>query len=292
MSVPVPVQGGVVIGVSLRSEQVAEHASKVGNVRLGLELEGAAVRQVLGELRRTSLAEGGDGDGLLLLHNELVLLGGRLGLESLPWKPSLQEVNKDVANGLKIVPTRLFNTQVVVDRCVTRSTRQRSSFPLGNVLKGTGVTVSLGQTEIDTVNKVSVSTTTVGDKVGGFDITVDQVAGMHQFHTLEHLIGNHEDSLEGESAAALVELIFERRSEKVHDHEVVRILGSKVVDFGESRSVLQFTVDLVFVTQLRASGSVLLELDSNLFAIGAHSEVNVPKGPSSDALGDSVFRDG
>mmetsp|Transcript_4507 Transcript_4507/g.10940 ORF Transcript_4507/g.10940 Transcript_4507/m.10940 type:complete len:322 (-) Transcript_4507:208-1173(-) len=290
VSVPVPVQRRMVVGVSLRSEQVTEHASEVCNVRLGLKLEGATVGKVFGELRRASLAECGDGDRLLLLHDELVLLRGRLGLESLPRESSLQEVNEDVPNGLKIVTTGLFNTQVVVDGCVTRSTRQRSSFTLGDMLKGAGVTVSLRQTEIDTVDEVSVSTTPIRDEVGGFDITVDQVARMHQFDTLEHLIGYHEHRLEGESTTALVELILQRRSEKVHDHEIVRILGSKVVDFGESRSVLQFTVDLVFVTQLRASSSMLFELDGNLLTIGADSEVNVPEGTSSNALGDSVFR--
>jgi hypothetical protein len=66
----------VVVRVALASEQVAEHTTEVGNVGLCLELERSAVGQVFGELRRTSLAKGGDGDGLLLFHDELVLLGG------------------------------------------------------------------------------------------------------------------------------------------------------------------------------------------------------------------------
>jgi hypothetical protein len=282
----------VVVGVSLRSEQVSEHSTEVSNVRLGLELEGTAVGEVFGKLRRTSLAESGDGDGLLLFHDKLVLLGGRLGLESLPWKSSLEEVNEDVSDGLEIVSAGLFHTQVIVDGCVTRSTRQGSPLALGNVLEGSGVSVSLGETEINAVDKVSVSSSSVRDKVGWLDVTVDQVAGVHEFDTLEHLIGNHEDGLEGESATALVELILERRPEKVHDHEVVRVLGSEVVHLGETGGVLQFTVDLVFVTQLRASGSVLFELDGDLLAVGANSEVDVPEGTSANALGDSVFRDG
>lgn len=92
-AVPVPVQGGIVVGVALRPEEVAEHASEVGDVGLGLELEGAAVGEVLGKLGGAALAEGGDGNGLLLLHNELVLLGGRLGLEALPWESALEEVD-------------------------------------------------------------------------------------------------------------------------------------------------------------------------------------------------------
>jgi len=85
VAVPIPIQTRVVVRVALASEQIAEHATEVGNVGLGLELERSAVGQVFGKLGRTSLAKSGDGDGLLLFHNELVLLGGRLGLESLPW---------------------------------------------------------------------------------------------------------------------------------------------------------------------------------------------------------------
>lgn len=178
---------------------------------------------------------------------------------------------------------------MVIDRGVTGGTGQGSTLALGNVLEGSGVTVSLGETEIDAVDKVAVSAAAVGDKVSGLDITVDQVARVHEFHALEHLVGDHEDGLEGESSATLVELILERRTEEVHYHEVVRILGPEVVNLGESGGILQFTVDLVFVTQLRTPGAVLFELDGDLLAIGTDSEVNVSKGPSADAFGNSVF---
>lgn len=122
MAVPVPIQTGMVVCVTLASEQIAEHTPEVSNIGLGLELQRSAVGQVLGKLGRTSLAESGDGDGLLLFHNQLVLFGGRLGLESLPRKTSLEEVDQNVADGLEIVSARLLDTQVIVDRGVTGST--------------------------------------------------------------------------------------------------------------------------------------------------------------------------
>ena len=149
--------------------------------------------------------------------------------------------------------------------------------------------VSLGQTEIDTIDKVSVSSSTVRHKVSGLDITVNQVAGVHEFNTLEHLIGDHKNGLERESTAALVELILEGGTKEIHNHEVVGILCTKVVDLGETGGILQFTVDLVLVSKLRTSRTVLFELDSYLLAIGADSEVNVSKGSSTDAFGNSVF---
>mmetsp|Transcript_8789 Transcript_8789/g.23731 ORF Transcript_8789/g.23731 Transcript_8789/m.23731 type:complete len:334 (-) Transcript_8789:165-1166(-) len=292
VAVPVPVEAAVVVRVALASEEVAEHSSQVGDVWLGLELEGSAVRQVLGELRWAALAQGWDGDALLLLHDELVLLGGGLGLESLPWESSLEEVDEDVPDGLEIVTTGLLHTQVIVDGCVTWGSCQRTSLALWDVLQCSGVTVSLGETEIDTVDEVAVSTATVCHEVSWLDISVNQVTRMHELHTLEHLIGNHENGLEGESSSALVELVLEGWSEQIHDHEVVGVLCSEVVDLGETWRILQLTVHLVLVTKLRASCSVLLELHSDLFAVGADTKVDVSEGTSSDTLGDAVFRDG
>jgi len=100
------------------------------------------------------------------------------------------------------------------------------------------MTVSLGQTEIDTVDEVAVSSASVCDKVSGFDVTMDQVAGVHQFDTLQHLVGDHKNGLEGKSPSALVELILEGRTKEIHNHQVVGILGSEVVDLGKSGSIL------------------------------------------------------
>jgi len=90
--VPIPIQGRIVIRVSLTPEQVPEHPPQVRNVGLGLKLQRTTIRQILGELRGTSLTKCGDRYGLLLLHNELVLLRGTLGLEPLPRQYPLDEV--------------------------------------------------------------------------------------------------------------------------------------------------------------------------------------------------------
>ena len=263
-AVPVPVQRGVVVGVALRPEEVAEHAAEVGDVGLGLELERAAVGEVLGELRGAALAQGGDGDGLLLLHNELVLLGGRLGLEALPGKAALEEVDEDVADGLEVVTAGLLDAEMVVDGGVTGGAGQGAALALGDVLQGAGVAVPLGQAKVDAVDEVAGPAASVGDEVGRLDVAVDEVAGVHQLDALQHLVGDHEDRLEGEAAAALVELILEGGAEQVHHHEVVRVLGAKVVDLGEARGILQLSVHLVLVSELRAAGAMLFEFDGNL----------------------------
>lgn len=134
----------MVVGVSLRAEQITEHSTEVSDIWLGLELERTAVSQVLGKLRGATLAKRGNGDGLLLFHNQLVLFGGRFCLESLPGKASLQKVNEHVSDGLQIVSARLFHAQMIVDGSVTRSTGERTSLSLRDVLKSPRVAVTLG----------------------------------------------------------------------------------------------------------------------------------------------------
>ena len=135
---------------------------------------------------------------------------------------------------------------------------------LGDVLQGAGVAVPLGQAKVDAVDEVAGPAASVGDEVGRLDVAVDEVAGVHQLDALQHLVGDHEDRLEGEAAAALVELILEGGAEQVHHHEVVRVLGAKVVDLGEARGILQLSVHLVLVSELRAAGAMLFEFDGNL----------------------------
>ena len=289
--VPIPIQTGIIIRIPLTPEQVAEHPPQIGNVRLGLELETATVCQVLGELGGTSLTQRRNGDGLFLLHDELVLFRRALGLEALPGQSPLEEVHEDVSDGLQVVAAGLLHPQVVVDGGITGRAGEGPSLPLGNVLEGARMAVSLRQSEIDAVDEVP-RTAPVGDEIGRLDVAMDEMAAVHDLDALEHLIGDHQDGLEAESASAFVELILEGGTQQVHDHEIVGVLRSEVVDLGEARRVLELAVDLVFVTELGTAGSVLFEFYGHLFPVGADAEVDVPEGTSADSFGDAIFGDG
>lgn len=128
--------------------------------------------------------------------------------------------------------------------------------------------VTLGETKVNAIDKVAVAASCISDKVGWFDITVDQMTGVHQLDALQHLISNHEDRFEGESTTTLIELIFKGRSKQIHHHEIVGILRSKVVNLGEARGILQLAVDLVLMAKLRASSAVFLEFYSDLKVTG------------------------
>ena len=114
------------------------------------------------------------------------------------------------------------------------------------------------------VNEVAAAASAIGDKVCGFDVAVDKVAGVHELHALEHLVSDHEDGFEGEATAAFVKLIFKGGAKEVHDHEVVGVLGAEVVNLGEAGRILELTVDFVFVAELGTAGPVLFKFYGHL----------------------------
>jgi hypothetical protein len=61
------------------------------------------------------------------------------------------------------------------------------------------------------------------------------------------------------------------------------------MNLGKPRRVLQLAVDLVLVTELGASCSVLFELDSDLLSVGADSEVDVTERSTTNTLRNTVF---
>ncbi len=67
--------------------------------------------------------------------------------------------------------------------------------------------LSLRQAKINAEHKVS-SAVWFGDKVGWLDVAMDEMTAVHDLHSLQHLIGDHDDSLEAEPTSALVELIL------------------------------------------------------------------------------------
>lgn len=49
-----------------------------------------------------------------------------------------------------------------------------------------------------------------------------------------HLLGHHDHSLDGESAAAMVEKILQRGSQQVYHQDVVKALLAEVIDIGNT----------------------------------------------------------
>jgi hypothetical protein len=113
-----------------------------------------------------------------------------------------------------------------VNRSITGSTGQVLVLSVWDVEMGLGVTVLLGQTEIDNVDLV----TTLSDaheEVVRLDITVDEGLGVDVLDTRDELICEEQGSLQRELAVAEVEQVLQTRSEEIQNHGIVVTLGSE-----------------------------------------------------------------
>lgn len=168
------------------------------------------VRQVLVELLWEAFAKILDGSSLLLFTNLLILLLVSSSLQALPGKATAKEIHEDVAESLEIVSSRLFASKMGIDTHVTGSTGQRLSLAVGDVLLGLGVSVLLGHAKINHVDDIGCLGTRSSDQeVVRFDITVDEVLFVYRLDSRKHLFGDHDNSLNRESASAVVEKIFQ-----------------------------------------------------------------------------------
>lgn len=178
----------------------------------------------------------------------------------------------------------LTDTEMRVDTRVPRSSSQVLVLAVRDVEVRLGVTVLLGESKVDDIDLVAPLADT-HEEVVGLDVAVDEVArvdvldsrDLHprtavsahvstsRMHTYE-LVGEEENSLEGELAVAEVEEILETGSEEVDDHGVVVALDSEPSHERNSDSTGERLVHLGLILELRVLGLDGLELDGDLFA--------------------------
>jgi hypothetical protein len=178
---------------------------------------------------------------------------------------------------------------VGVDGGITSSTSQVLVLPVRDVEVSLGVTVLLGETEIDNVDLVA-TLADAHEEVVRLDITVDEGLGMDVLNAGDQLVGKEKDGLQGELSVAEVEEVFQGRSEEVEDHSIVITLGTEPADKGDADTSSEGLVDTSFIFELRVLGLDTLELDGNLFArddVG--SEVNVTETTTTDLTTNAVF---
>mmetsp|Transcript_164026 Transcript_164026/g.398639 ORF Transcript_164026/g.398639 Transcript_164026/m.398639 type:complete len:344 (+) Transcript_164026:167-1198(+) len=259
-----PVEVAVVLNFRPH-RQVLEEAAQVGVVGLIGEAQSPAVLEVDAELVREALAQKVDGRGHLLLHDLLVLLLLRVRPQTLPRQRPAQEVEEDVAQGLKVVAAALLDAQMVVDRGITRRTGQVLVLAVHDVHVRLRVPVPLRQAEINDVDHVGAAAQP-DQEVVGLDVPVDEGLRVHVLDTEQHLVGDHQHRLQVETAATAVEQILQRVSEKIHNEDVVRPLDTVPPDVRDAHGALQDLVELGLIDQLRVLRLGGLQLHGHLLA--------------------------
>jgi len=125
---------------------------------------------------------------------------GRISLSMLRYMKSGQEGRTDA--------------QVGVDGGITSGSGQVLVLPIRDVEVGLGVTVFLGQTEIDDIDLVA-ALADAHEEVIRFDITVDEGLGVDVLDAGDELIGQQKNGLQGELAVAEVEEILQAGAEEI-----------------------------------------------------------------------------
>lgn len=122
-----------------------------------------------------------------------------------------------------------------VDRGISGGAGKVLVLSVRDVEVSLGVTVLLGETEVDDIDLVA-SLADTHQEVVRLDVTVDERLGVDVLDTRDELVGQEENGLERELPVAEVEEVFQAGSEKIEDHGVVVTLGSKPADEGDAHA--------------------------------------------------------
>ena len=91
---------------------------------------------------------------LLLLTDLFIFLLVRGGFEALPRQASAKEIQKDMAQSLKVIAARLLAPKMGVDTHVPRSTTKTLAFSVWNMLLCTWIAILLRHAEIDDIHDI------------------------------------------------------------------------------------------------------------------------------------------
>ena len=135
-----------------------------------------------------------------MFHDFLIFFLQYLNIQVLPGKSTICEIYKHIANRFKVVSARLFNTKMGIDRCIAGCSRKVFILFILNMLMCFGVTVPLGETEIDNVYNMRFLAE-AHEEILWLNIPMYEVLGMKTrnctelnnliFQYFYHLMANH-----------------------------------------------------------------------------------------------------
>jgi hypothetical protein len=149
----------------------------------------------------------------------MILLLFVVSLDTLPRQIPFQQVNHHVTNSLQVISSTLLNPQVCIYTSIPCSTSQILILAVRNMLMCLRITVLLTKTVINYENNIRFPPQP-NQVIVRFDITMDVTLWMHELNTLNHLISNHNHSLQREFPVAQVEQIFNTRTKKIDHHHI------------------------------------------------------------------------
>lgn len=175
-----PVENIVVL-VALANKEVSEELAEVRIIGLVVKAKSTGVVQKYAKFIGKATAKEIGRCGHLLLHDTVILLLFSSGLETLPGECTAEEIHENISKRLEVISASLLNAKVSVDGSVTSSTSQVLVLSVRNMEVGLRIAEFLCQTEINDIDLVTPLSDT-HQEVIGFDISVDEVAGVDIFN--------------------------------------------------------------------------------------------------------------
>mmetsp|Transcript_103033 Transcript_103033/g.272266 ORF Transcript_103033/g.272266 Transcript_103033/m.272266 type:complete len:220 (+) Transcript_103033:685-1344(+) len=171
---------------------------------------------------------------------------------------------------------------------VPGSACQTLAFTVWYVLLGLRVPVLFGQPEVDNVHLIGLLPQ-ANEEVVGLDIAVDEILRMDVLNTVDHLVGQHEDRLQAELAAADVEQVFQGRPKQVHHHDIVVSLHVAEVHAGDARHALEVLEELCLVHEHRVLRLGALQLHRELLpGLRVYHKVDVAEGAAPELAPEKI----
>ena len=99
------------------------------------------------------------------------------------------------------------------------------------------VSVTLAQTQVDDVDEIRLLPQTYHEVVRLY-VSVNEQLGVEVLHSQQHLLSQHANSLQSESAVAVVEQVFQTGTQQFHHHHIKRPFHSIVVHQRDPNSAL------------------------------------------------------
>jgi hypothetical protein len=94
----------------------------------------------------------------------------------------VEKIYENICKGLQIVATRLFNTLVVVDRDIWRSSSRGTVLFIWDMEVSLGIPVLLCEAEVNNIDLV-IMIAYAHQKIGGFDVAMDEVTRVDMLDT-------------------------------------------------------------------------------------------------------------
>jgi len=170
----------IVILITFANEQIAEELAEIGIIRLVIEAQSPCVIQENAKFVGESTAEEIGGGSHFLFHDTVILLLLGSSLQTLPREGASEEVHQDVGKRLEIIPASLFHTEMGVNRCVAGSSGEVLVLSVRNMEVCFRIPELLCKTEIYNVDLIATFSD-AHQEVVGFDVAVDEVAGVDVF---------------------------------------------------------------------------------------------------------------